>query len=340
MKTNETPTDINKILIIRNDGIGDMLNSTPAISALRVSYPNARISVFSKFPASEVLRFNPHVDEVIAHDDGGFLKKLKLVKQIRSNNYDLAVVLQNSSECNLLAYLSGAKYRLGRKGKRFSSMLTHRVELKDQKGTKHEVERNLDVVRLIGVKEIDQRLFFILSDEEKVLAREFLKHHGLMERFAGIHPGGSSFDKLWQAEKFAIISDKLHTEFGLDILLFCGPNEQNLVKEFKSKISVPFVLASQISLRMMSALIEKCSIFICNDSGPMHIASALNVPTVAIFGPTDHIRWGPLSENAIVVRKEVNCWPCSAHKCKSEFYCIKSLTVEEVWDGILKIMRS
>lgn len=340
MRINKLQADIKKILIIRNDGIGDMLNSTPAISALRASYPDAHISVFGKYPSSEVLKFNPDVDEIISHDNDSFLKNLKLLKRIRSYRYDLAVVLQNSSECNLLACISGAKYRIGRKGKRFSSMLTHRIKSKDQKGTKHEIERNMDVVKFIGAKQTKQNLVFALSDEEKNLAKEFLEQRGLRRQIAGIHPGGSSFDKLWQAEKFAEIADKIYNQFGLDILLFSGPNEQDLVNEFRNKISVPFVCAGQITLRMMSALMERCSIFVCNDSGPMHIASALNIPTVAIFGPTDHIRWRPLNKNAIIVRKEVNCWPCSAHKCKKEFYCIKSLTVEEVWDAINKIMRS
>jgi len=85
-----------------------------------------------------------------------------------------------------------------------------------------------------------------------------------------------------------------------------------------------------LPLRQFAALLEKCSIFLCNDSGPMHIAAALKVPTVAIFGPTDHVRWGTRSDKAVVVRKDVDCWPCSAHKCKKGFECIKTLPVEWV----------
>jgi heptosyltransferase-2 len=83
-------------------------------------------------------------------------------------------------------------------------------------------------------------------------------------------------------------------------------------------------------LRQFAALLEKCSIFLCNDSGPMHIAAALKVPTVAIFGPTDHVRWRPRSEKASIVRKDVDCWPCSAHKCRRGFECIKTLPVDWV----------
>ena len=330
---------IRRILIIRNDGIGDVLNSTPAISALRDAYRDAHISVVVKPPGAEMLRLNPHVDKVLIYDaDNMSLRsRWRFLRQLRAERYDMAVVLRNASQSNFMAYFSGARYRIGRRSerKRFSFTLTHGVNFHDPKGTKHETERNMDVARLAGVGDGSRELVLRLSEEERAWARDFLPV--VTPRvLVGIHPGGSSFDKLWPAENFAHIANRLIQDFGAKIALFGGRGEEDLVRSIQDKMTHPPVLATGIQLRQFAALVAECSLFLCNDSGPMHIAAALKVPTVAIFGPTDHVRWKPHSENAVIVRQDMDCWPCSAHKCRRAFECIKSLPVEDVWSAIVE----
>jgi len=344
MEVNQRFDNTRKILILRTDGIGDVLNSTPAISALHKTYPDAKITVVVKPHGAEILYRNLDIDEIIVYDPNNqhksLINKINFFKKLRSGGYDTAVVLNNSSMSNFMAYVSGAKIKAGRKSepKRFNRTLTHWVSNKDPKGTKHEVDRNLDIVRLLNIENDASDLVLNLSEEEKAYAEDFLrlnKNDG--SYLMGIHPGGSSFDKLWSPENFAEIADRLIDEFNAKVILFTGPGEENLAQNILTKVKNPLIFASGIELRQFSALVERCSLFVCNDSGPMHIASALKVPTVAIFGPTDYVRWRPRNENAVVVRKDMDCWPCSAHKCKRNYECTKILPVSQVWKAIVEL---
>jgi len=356
--------DIKKILLLRPDGIGDLLNSTPAISLLRRSYPDAHITVLVRPLNSDILIENPDVDEVLIYDRVGkhqrLLEKLNFCHQLRKKGYDLVVVMYTASWYNFLAYASGAKYRVGRYQKRFKSTLTHPCRQTYAKGTVHEVERNLDLVRIIcdneksmdarlSVGEIkrdirdfpDGRLVLNLSSEEKQWAHNYIQKLGISEYdfFVCIHPGGSSFDKLWPEDGYAQIADRLVDPFGAKILILHGPSESKLASDIQQRMTPDVVIYAPESLRQLAALINCCKLFICNDSGPMHIAAALDVPTVAIFGPTDHVRWAPRSPNAQIARRDMPCWPCSAHKCKNGFECMKLLPVKKVWETIEALLK-
>lgn len=333
---------IERILVLRPDGIGDALNSTPAIAALRDTYQDAHISVVLKPPGAEILSLNPHIDAIIVYDNIHSLRaRFRFLKKLRGECYDMTIVLKNSSWCNFTSYASGARYRIGRKSerKRFSFTLTHGVASHDPKGTKHEVDRNMDVVRLAGAEGGGGELVLYLSEDERTWAQDFVRSKGLdlTPLLVGIHPGGSSFDKLWPAENFARVADYLVEKFGAKIMLFNGPGEDALAREIREAMTNSPVSAAGISLRQSAALTERCKLFICNDSGPMHIAAASKVPTIALFGPTDHVRWRPRNEKSIIVRTDMDCWPCSAHKCRKEFECMKSLPVDKVLDAISRI---
>jgi heptosyltransferase II len=349
--------EIKNILLIRADGIGDALNSTPAISALRKTYPSAKVSIVVKQLGADILSQNPDIDEIITYNPSkkhkSIINKVKFFSELRSKNFDTAIALQNSSLCNFLAFASGAKIRVGRRSepKRFGHTLTHWISQADPKGTKHEIDRNFDLVKLINVENGTRDLILKLSEEEKVFADDFLQkgvfntplqEKGIYDHqivhLVGIHPGGSSVDKLWLPENFAEIADRLIDKFKAKIMLFYGHNEDHLAKIILSKMKNKPILVSGVSLRQLCALIQRCSLFICNDSGPMHIASAFKIPTIAIFGSTDYVRWGPQHEKASVVRKEMDCFPCSAHKCRKNYECTKSLPISDVWNAILGLI--
>lgn len=329
-------------MILRPDGIGDAINSTPAISALRKSYPIAHISLVASPLNAEIFALNPNIDEIIVYNEKSLRGKLHFCENLRLGNYDLAVVLCNVPECNLMAYLSGSRYRFGWKypRRKLGFVLTHRFNQRDPKGTKHEVDRNMDIVRLAGADGDNKELSLCLSEEERAFAQDFIYSHNLDKNpkspIIGIHPGGSAHEKLWSAENFAIIADRLISEFNAQIIIFNGPGEEDLAKRIQNAMINKPIFAAGLKLRHFAALVERCSLFICNDSGPMHIAAALKVPITAIFGPTDHVRWRPYNEKAIVVRKDMDCWPCSINKCKKSFECIKSLPVDNVWNIVSK----
>ena len=331
--------NIDKILVIRVDGIGDLLNSTPAIALLRENYPSAEITVLARPLNASVLIGNPNVDRILIFDRDekhrGVLAQFQFYRELRRERYQLVVAMQTAMWSHLVAFLSGARYRLGRYQKRFKSILTHAWRGRYRKGETHEVDRNLELVRLICDGEGQQKLVFHLSPDEIATAKAQLASWGIGgESFLiGIHPGGSSFDKRWPEKQYAELADRLAHHYNAAILLFQGPGEAALTNNIQKTMQVRAITHAPETIRELGALLSCCDLVVCNDSGPMHLAAALDVPTVAIFGPTDHVAWHPLSENASIVRRDMPCWPCSAHKCKIGWECTKKLPIEPVWNA-------
>ena len=335
-------SNIRKILIIRNDGIGDMLNSTPAIALLRRNYADAEITVLARPLNAPILVGNPDVDRVLIFDPAKAHRQLRdrlqFYRHLRREQYDLAVVLRPSWWCNWIAFLSGARYRLGRYRKRFKSLLTHTWREQYKKGEVHEIDRNFDLVSLICTGEGHRKLVLNLLDDEIARTQQLLSDWEIAptDFLVGIHPGGSSFDKRWPEENYAKIADNFAHEYGTKILILRGPDEVELERNIRKAGRSNFITYAPKSVRELATLIKRCNFFLCNDSGPMHIAAALDVRTVGIFGPTDHVVWRPHSDEATIVRRDMPCWPCSPHRCKIGWECAKKLPVDTVWNAVEK----
>ena len=339
-------SNIDKILVIRVDGIGDLLNATPAIALLRENYPSAEITVLARPLNAPVLIGNPDVDRILVFDrDGkhrGVLAQFQFYRQLRRERYQLVVAIQTAMWSHLVAFLSGAPYRLGRYQKRFRSTLTHAWRGKYRKGETHEVDRNLQLVRLICHGEGNRKLVFRVSPDEIATAKAQLTSWGIggESLIIGIHPGGSSFDKRWPEKRYAELADRLAHHYNATILLLRGPGEAALTDNIQKAMDSPAVTHAPKTIRELGALLSCCDLVVCNDSGPMHLAAAMDVPTVAIFGPTDHVAWHPLSGNASIVRRDMPCWPCSAHKCKIGWECTKKLPIEPVWNAAIATVEA
>ena len=339
LKSNDPLPNIDKILVIRVDGIGDLLNSTPAISLLRENYPSAEITVLVRPLNAPVLIGNPDVDRILVFErDGkhrGFKAQLQFYRELRREKFQLVVAMQTAMWSHLVAFLSGTPYRLGRYQKRFKSTLTHAWRGRYPKGETHEVDRNLELVRLICKGEGKRKLIFHLSPDETAAAKTKLTSWGISDDtfLIGIHPGGSSFDKRWPEKQYAELADRLAHDYNATILLLHGPEEAALPQNIQNAMQSHAITYAPETIRALGAMLSCCGLVVCNDSGPMHLAAALDVPMVAIFGPTDHVAWHPLSANASIVRQDMPCWPCSAHKCKIGWECTKKLPVETVWNA-------
>ena len=334
--------NINKILVIRNDGIGDLLNSTPAIALLRENYPGAEICVLAQPLNAPVLTGNPHVNRVLIFDREGTHRRLRdqlrFYRRLRREEFDLAIAMRTASWSNFVALLSGARYRLGRYQKHAKGTLTLKWRGSYEKGHVHEVDRNLELMRLISTGEGNRKLIFNLLENEASFAKGQLAEWGIHPNdfLVCLHPGGSSFDKQWPSENYARLADWLASEHNAKILILRGPNEAHLTRHIQKIMTHPSIAHAPVSIRHLAALMEHCNLVVCNDSGPMHIAAALNLPMVAIFGPTDYVAWEPLSEKATIVRRDMPCWPCSAHKCKIGWECTKKLPVDVVWNEVAR----
>ncbi|RKU39582.1 lipopolysaccharide heptosyltransferase II [Candidatus Poribacteria bacterium] len=346
LKSGNILPNIDKILVIRVDGIGDLLNSTPAISLLRENYASAEITVLARSLNAPVLMGNPDVDRILIFArDGehrGLKARLRFYRELRREGFQLVVAMQTGMWSHFVAFLSGAPYRLGRYQKRFRSTLTHAWHGKYPKGKTHEVDRNLELVQLVCKGEGTRKLKFHLLPKEINAAKAHLTACGIgADTFLiGIHPGGSSFDKRWPEKQYAELADRLVQQYNATILLLRGPEEAALAHNIQHAMQSRAIVHAPETIRELGALLSCCNLVLCNDSGPMHLAAALDVPMVAVFGPTDHVAWHPLSENASIVRRDMPCWPCSAHKCKIGWECTKKLPVEPVWEATTQTIEA
>ena len=338
-QTSRRLPNIHKILVIRVDGIGDLLNSTPALSLLRQNYPTAELAVLTRPLTAPLLIGNPDVDRVLvldrAEEHRGLRARLQWYRSLRREGFHLAVAMQTAMESHLIARLSGAPYRLGRYQKRLRSTLTHAWRGRYTKGETHEVDRNLELVGLICDGTGTRKLTFRLSADEIAAAKARIATFCSDRKrpLIALHPGGSSVDKRWPEDQYAALADRLVHHYQATLLVLHGPGEAALAENIRNGMQTPAICYAPETIRGLGATLACCDLVVCNDSGPMHLAAALDVPTVAIFGPTDHVAWHPMSDTASIVRREMPCWPCSAHKCQIGWECTKKLPVEPVWQA-------
>ncbi|MDD5638651.1 MAG: glycosyltransferase family 9 protein, partial [Candidatus Pacebacteria bacterium] len=222
----------------------------------------------------------------------------------------------------------------------------------------HDVDQNMNLLKIFGLNpdNEERKLTFYISEEDKKFAEDFLKKNHLEnDSLVGIHPGAGGainknwqgFSKRWPEENFIKLCDKLIEEKSAKILIFGGPEEIELKNKIRnlSNYKENITLINK-SLKHSAAIIQRCNLFISNDSGLMHIATVFNVPTIGIFGPSDYKRTTPYGENSYIVRKDLPCSPClkypfhltsSKIKCKRNFECLKDITVKDVIDEINEI---
>lgn len=329
-----------RILIVRTDRIGDVILSTPAIRALRSAYPNAYLAMMVQPSNRELVEGHPDLNTVILYDKEGPEKSwagtLRFAARIRSHRFDTALILHSTNRVILLAWLAGIRRRIGY-ARRLGRLLTDRLPYVKREGSRHELEYNLDLLRLIGVESKERDLLVPTSPIQESKVSDFLKAHtpnGDAPLIA-IHPGASCPSKRWPADRFATVADALIEQYGAQVVVVTGPDEIRTGELVLSQMRHPALHAlGTLSLGELVCLFRKSRCLISNDSGPVHLACAVKTPVVAIFGrwggglsPT---RWGPTGPNSVVLHHDVGCRPCLAHRCTIGFACLQAVSVEEV----------
>jgi heptosyltransferase-2 len=350
-----------RILINALSGIGDAVMFSPALALLKKHLPYADIDMLAMFEqVKDIYSSIPHLNKIYFIDflHQSKFKSLKEVLAIRRNKYDYSINVypSNRKEYNLLHLLLSAKKRIATKYDHYSSsnfdflnsQLVH--EVKD----KHNVLENFELVRKFvpGAKENEIGRYEInLTIDDEVHATEYFIDNLLTDKFlVGFHAGSATFkrhiNKRWDADKFIELAKELHQKYMARILLFGTENElnENIRKELKTFVFIPKVKHIRHSL----AIMEKCKLFVSNDTALMHIASALKIPQVAIFAYTNYQELHPWKNENIIVRKELSCSPCFFNsprpvKCiftdEDEFKCIKTISVEEVMNACEELVE-
>ncbi len=337
-----------KILITRTDRIGDVLLSTPAIRALRKSFPHSHIAVMVRPYARDIALGNPYLDELIIYDKYGkqrsFYNSLKFAFALRKKKFDLACILHPTNRMHWITFLAGIKRRVGFKRK-LSFLLTDRIEHQKQQGQKHELEYTLDLIRYLGINPQEKDLFMPIRKSSEQYIQALLANQGLDkdEKIVALHPGASCPSKIWPVENFARLADKLFRQFKLKPVIVSGPDDLDIGRKLIGLIHCPFIDAvGKTTVSQLASLLKRCQLFISNDSGPVHIAAALGLSQVVIFGRAQpglsFRRWGPTGKNATVLYKDIGCLECLAHNCRQDFACLKAIAVEEVFSAARKLL--
>jgi heptosyltransferase-2 len=347
-----------RILVMRYRFIGDTLLTVPFLRNLRLAHPDAFVAWMVAPGSSDVVKGIPYVDEMIYWDPATIhadsrgthrtlSAKLRFIRDLRKKNFDKVYVLKRSLSSAIIAYLSGARERVGFDTEGRGFLLTKKVSYQHNR---HEVENFLEVLRADSVPVVDDRLELWTTQEEDARVDRILVDAGIgpQERLIALHPFSAVVERGWPLENFGELAKRISTEQGARVLVIGGPKDRAAFDAKRALFGNNIVdLVGKIDLRLTAALLKRCSLFIGNDSGIMHLAVAAGTPLVALFGPQSPIKFGPWSKNAKVIYKGMACSPCKQkffQECKPSSRmrpeCMESITVSEVFDAASELIRS
>ena len=334
------PIAARNILVRSANWVGDAIMSTPALRSIRRNYPSARITLLAKPWVVPVFENSPDIDDVMVYRAGGRHHGLpglmRLSRDIGIYNFDLAILFQNAFEAALLTWLAGIPRRLGFTTDARTLLITDRVRTWRRLKRGHLVDYYLGLLSGAGLKTYGRSLTLNISDTEHENAIKLL--HGIGKAtgqpIIGINPGATyGTAKRWPADRFIALSQTFIKDQNAVILIFGGPGEAELGKSIADRVGPNCVnLCNTTTLRQAMALIGCCHAFITNDSGLMHVAAALNIPQVAIIGPTDPVATGPVNPASRMVQDLQSCEraPCLKPDCPIDHRCMTAIGVEDV----------
>jgi lipopolysaccharide heptosyltransferase II len=338
-----------KLLVRATNWVGDAVMSLPALRALRQRFPQARISILAKPWVADLYAREPFCDELIPYTALTFFQKCAAARALRPRQFDTAILLQNAFEAAAIAYLAGIPERVGyaRDGRGF--LLTRAIPVpKPGEIPRHESFYYLELLRragiIAGIKDelpADDCIRLEGAPAACSAGLERFRQLGLGEIVIGVSPGAAyGTAKRWLPERFAEAANQVAGELGAAVAIFGSKDERGLCESVAASIATPVKnFAGETSLAEFIDLAAACRVYLTNDSGAMHIASALEVPTVAVFGATDDQTTGPTGPLARVVREPVECSPCLQRECPIDHRCMTRVTAARVAETALELLK-
>lgn len=312
---------IHSILVIRHDRLGDVILSTPVYESLKRSFPWVKISVVVSRANAGILENNPHIDEIIYYEKE---RPLKLWLNLRGKKFDLALSLHLvfSTTSSMIAWLSGAKLRVGYKNPPGS--LVYNVSVPRPSETRHEAQHNLDLLRYLETTMIcdTPRIFFTGEETAKVERLLIERRQYLYRPLVLIKPGTRVAEWGWRLEKFRKVCDRLMESKKVEVLIIQGPGEEQIMKTLFTGSRHKPALLPLLSHRELALVIQQSNLLVCNHTGIMHMASAVGTPLLVIFKHGEVKRWGPCNTPHVVLEEREG----------------ETLSVDKVLEGINKLM--
>lgn len=345
-------TGYKKILIINLGGMGDVLLSTPSLRAIRHTYPYAEISALTSQAGAEVMNCLSYIDRVHIFyiNYGGkvdIFRNISTLFSLRKERFNLAVNMRtlvskkSAVKMRFMLDLIGPERKAGRDTNEMGRFFDISIPEKNP-GEKYEMEYDIDLAEALGCRVLDRHIDFEIDREsirkiDAILEREGISQEDIV---IGVHPGGMP-SRRWPLENFSEFIREMNKKVECRFIITGGRDEVNLAETLIEIIGTGVTgLAGRLSIKELGALIERCNLYISNDTGPMHIAAILKTPLVAIFGPGDIVRFDPrnISDKTIVLYQRVECAPCEITQCES-LKCLKAISPEDVVDASMKLIR-
>ncbi|GMT42421.1 MAG: putative lipopolysaccharide heptosyltransferase III [bacterium] len=317
---------IRKILVLRYRSIGDIILSFPTFEALKTTFPRARVDMVVDDALTDICYAHPYVDYIIMHERKKWDKKhksslgreLSFIMKIRKQKYDMVVDLHCGPRSSLLTLLSGARYRLGNNA-RIRNKFTYNLKSRTKPRSPHSVDVMMNIISPLRPKMPGRKsLFLHFRDNDRSYVKKFLERYDISEKdtVVLVHPGARLDYKRLPAQKMGEVVKWMTTELGVKVIYAGSDRDLSMIADIVSYSGGPGLMATNLSLGQLAALIKSCGLFLGNDSGPMHMAAALSVPIVAFFGPSDPEVWSPWGAHGKIVRpSKMHCMPCSQKGC-------------------------
>jgi lipopolysaccharide heptosyltransferase I len=335
------------ILIVKLGSIGDIVHTLPALAALRRHYPEARIDWLVETRSREILLENPCLDDLMEVDTLRWRRRLysfrtwkeirERVRTLRSHRYDVVFDFQGLVKSGVCARLARSLRRVGfgrRESREPLSTVFTNERVSFLTSPIHVIDKNLSLLKAVGIKASRREFPIRVPVELDQQTVRSLDSMGLSD-FVAMNPGGGWPTKLWSPERFGKLAAEIGQKWGFRTLVFWGPGEDSLAQRVEGASERMARMAPPTSLREMIAFLKRARLFIGGDTGPFHIAGALGVPVVGLFGPSDPAQNGPVGEDGQVVWKSVPCSPCYKRRCPGYgTICMTSMEISEVLDAV------
>jgi len=347
IKTLEVYSDIlnmKKILIFKISALGDIILAVPSIRAIRKNFRNATIKVLVDYRFREILEKCPYIDEIIACDlksrDTG-IGFLKLAGRLRSEDFDLSVDFQNNRKSHILSVLSMIPERYGFDNRKCSFLINRKISL--PKNVVGPVDQQALVLGLLGITGIEENLELWTDMVNEEWAKKYLQKIWTIkgQKLVGLSISASRKweTKNWGVSQLSELAEMLAREKNIRVILFGAEEDMQDAKKFLKKTDVKVIdVVGKTTLAQCVSLMKKCDALVTGDSALMHMAAAINVPFVSIFGPTSPERHLPPAEKYKVLYKRIKCSPCYKPTCSRKMECLKGIKPREVFDALMELL--
>jgi heptosyltransferase-1 len=344
------PKRFRNILIAKPSSLGDIVLALPALRALRLSFPEAKISWLIRPEFAELIENHPHLNEIITFDrkllgkawfhPGAFGALMSLIRKLRRSGFDVIFDFQGLFRTASLAWLSGCKLRFGMANAREFATVFYTHKIPQNIECIHMVDYYLKIIQAAGASDFGVEFVFPQNPAAEESVSRLLASHGIEGDYAVLISGSAHRDKCWPPERFAQAAEKISSQYHLSIVATGSASEAAIVEKIQEKAAVPIAsLAGQTSLGELVALLKGARLVVSNDTGPGHIAAALGVPLVLMFGRANPMRLEPYRRKQCVVAIEPDSRGVSINNFEPK-YDIKNVTVEQVCQKIAEQLKT